>query len=186
MSLLYWLPLLLIHAACLYLWLTTEKKASDHPLGYTKQSQQSFDLPDSSLEKPDLISLFVLPKDNGFFSGYELIQTLGSAQMHFGDYQMFHRFNQEGQILFSLCQSEAPGAFDYNNMGHLKATGITLFIDTTNHLFTPATLDQFLDTAALIAEDLAGTIANEKMQPMLPNDFEHLKTLCFSEETVDA
>jgi FtsZ-interacting cell division protein ZipA len=186
MSLLYWLPLVLIHGTCLYLWFTTEKQASDHPLGYTKQSQQSFDLPDTPQEKPDLISVFILPKDNASFSGYELIQTLGSAQMHFGEHQMFHRFNNEGQILFSICQSEAPGSFDYNNMGHLKASGITLFIDTTHALFSESTLNEFLDTAALIAEDLAGTIANEQMQPLSLNDFNHLKALCFSKETVDA
>ncbi|MDA9832434.1 cell division protein ZipA C-terminal FtsZ-binding domain-containing protein [Gammaproteobacteria bacterium] len=183
---LYWLPFVFIYSTCIYFWATTKRTAPDHPLGYSKPSQQTFDLPTSEQDKPDLISLFILPKDHGCFTGYELIQTLGSAQMHFGEHQMFHRLNEQGHILFSLCRSEAPGHFEYNQIGHMKAAGITLFIDTTNALFCPSILDQFLDTTSLIAEDLSASISNEHMQTLSPEDFQDIKTRYFSHEPAHA
>jgi FtsZ-interacting cell division protein ZipA len=185
MSLLYWLPALTIYATCFYLWYTTKKPASDHPLGYSKPIQKSFIIPSKPQEKPDLLSLYIIPKGDGYFSGYELIQTLGSAQMHFGEHQMFHRINAAGQILFSLCRAQAPAHFEYNQMGDLKALGITIFIDTNSDTFNDDTLTEFFEATALIAEDLSGIICNENMQPVTQDDLEHLRSLCFNQAPIN-
>lgn len=106
------------------------------------------------------------------FMGYELLQTLATNELNFGDRDMFHRHERAdgvGPILFSLAAATKTGTFDIHNMGAFSCGGLVMFMHLTPKKKLMRTFDLMLDTARQIIEDLGGEILNELDQPVDAN-----------------
>ena len=103
---------------------------------------------------PDLLTIYIVPKNENGFPGYDLLQTLTSSGLNFGEHQMFHHLDADGHILFSVCSTEEPGHFDISNMGQFKAQGLAVFIDPKQNNFSEGLFNKFYEISRLICEDL--------------------------------
>ncbi|GEM_PF-2107947 len=120
----------------------------------------------------DLLMIYLMAPTDCPFLGYELIQALLAANLRHGTLNLFHRFDEAGNILFSVAQTTQNGGFDLDKMGGITCRGLILFMPKT----AAAYLDQLSETAYQLAEDLGGQLEDRHHQAIITTDyFETLK-----------
>jgi cell division protein ZipA len=113
-------------------------------------TQQSF--------TPSSLMIFLLAKENRQLAGYELLQTILSAGLRFGEGHLFHRHqypNGQGPVMCSLATATASGVFDLQNIGAFSVHGLCLFMQSSGN--ASIDLERFtimLDTARQLSDDL--------------------------------
>lgn len=120
-------------------------------------------------QAPSLIVLHVLAQQGKTFIGYELLQSLLSAGLRFGEKNIFHRHEQlsgKGEILFSVASATEPGTFNLDEVGGLTCIGLSLFMNSSKVAEPEKVLNILVDTARLLAEDLGGRVCDEQYQEL--------------------
>lgn len=123
----------------------------------------------ASARASGLLVLHVMAAEGQAFIGYELLQSLLSAGLRFGEMNIFHRHEQptgQGKILFSLASATEPGTFNLDEIGSLACIGLSLFMDADKVENPAKTFNLMLDTARLLAEDLGGKVFDERYQEL--------------------
>lgn len=127
----------------------------------------------SSIKKSNLptVMFFILAKSKRQFTGYDLLQTLLSNGMRFGDGQLFHRHQQRnghGPVLFSLAAATTTGVFDLQNIGAFSVHGLCVFMQASgSEMIDMDRFDIMLDTAKILSEELDGYLLDDKREPLL-------------------
>jgi len=119
---------------------------------------------------PATAMMFLLAKENRQFAGYELLQTVLSSGLRFGDGHLFHRHqfsNGQGPILCSLASATATGIFDLQNIGAFSVRGLCLFMQTSHDLQINAErFSIMLETAKQLSEGLDALLLDEQRKPL--------------------
>jgi cell division protein ZipA len=135
--------------------------------------------PQVNLEKPhpvadgDIVILNVMAKAGQDFSGYDLLQSLVSAGLRYGEKKIFHRykqFNNNDEILFSVASATEPGTFEIQKMGTCVCKGLSLFMFLTDSTQDSNHFSLMLETAKKLARDLDGIICDESHQLLSQED----------------
>lgn len=100
---------------------------------------------------PQVVQLSVVAVDDAFFTGGELEDTFNYVGLRYGDMGIFHLYNAEGEILFSVASMVEPGTFPVNDMMNFECPGVVLFFQS-NQVDDP--LDVF-DTLVTCCHELA-------------------------------
>lgn len=115
------------------------------------------------------IMLVLLAKENRQLAGYELLQTLLSAGLRFGEGQLFHRHqypNGQGPVLCSLAAATPSGLFDLQNMGAFSVRGLCLFMHASgNPTIDAERFEIMLDTARQLSEGLDTHLLDDQRRP---------------------
>lgn len=123
-----------------------------------------------TLSPEKTMMLFLLAKPHRPLAGYEMLQTILSTGLRFGEGQLFHRHqfsNGQGPILCSLAAATATGTFDLHNIGGFNAKGLCLFIKISGDPATDtARLDMLFDTAHQLADGLDTYLLDEARTPV--------------------
>lgn len=143
---------------------------------------------DDTPEKHTMM-LFLAAQGQNIFAGYELLQTLLSCGMRFGDGGLFHRHQHasgQGPVLFSLAAATATGVFDLQNIGAMSVKGLCLFMDLSGNV----TIDQerfeiFLQTAKHLASELNANLLDEKQKVVTESTVSKMQKLIAQEMMVD-
>ncbi len=144
--------------------------------GEPNLEKHTFTKPNTDHEHPVFLVIFLLAKENRQLAGYELLQTILSAGLRFGEGHLFHRHqhpNGQGPILCSLATATASGVFDLQNIGAFSVHGLCLFMQTSGsstidmerfHIMvdTAKKLSEGLDTHVLDDERKAWSEASER------------------------
>jgi cell division protein ZipA len=130
-----------------------------------------FDLPSDEPVRPRKnLMLFLSAKGQNIFAGYELLQTLLSCGLRFGDGGLFHRHQHssgQGPVLFSVAAASATGTFDLQNMGSMSMKGLCLFMELSGNVaIDQERLDIFIQTAKQLAEELHANLLDEHQKPV--------------------
>ncbi|KTD79208.1 cell division protein ZipA C-terminal FtsZ-binding domain-containing protein [Legionella waltersii] len=124
----------------------------------------------TNYDVPSTIMFFLLAKDNRQFAGYELLQTVLSAGLRFGDGHLFHRHqfaNGQGPVLCSLAAATATGVFDLQNIGAFSVRGLCLFMQTSkNPGIDTERFSVMLETARQLSEGLDAHLLDEQRKPL--------------------
>lgn len=118
---------------------------------------------------PAVIVMHVIANADHPYRGYELLQAMLTAGLRFGKWNIFHRhkeINGRGPILFSLTSSVEPGTFDLAKISSFSSPGLTLFMRVADVEDPTQTLEKLVSTAQQLAEELGGTVCDEKRQPL--------------------
>lgn len=115
------------------------------------------------------IIMFLMAKENRQFAGYELLQTVLSVGLRFGDGHLFHRHqypNGQGPVLCSLAAATSTGIFDLQNIGAFSVRGLCLFMEISGNL----TIDEerfsiMYETAKQLRDGLDAYLLDEKQKP---------------------
>jgi cell division protein ZipA len=135
------------------------------------------------------IMLFLAAQGQNIFAGYELLQTLLSCGLRFGDAGLFHRHQHasgQGPVLFSLAAATATGVFDLQNIGAMSVKGLCMFMDLSGNV----TIDQerfeiFLQTAKHLAAELDANLLDEKQKTVTEVTISKMQRLIAQEMTID-
>lgn len=150
--------------------LTEEELAVDEPklepraetsVKTTADEEQDF------TKNKSIKSIYIMAPENRQFGGYELLQTILANDLHYGDMQIFHRYdkNKEHQsVLFSLVSATEPGDFDLSKMETFSCKGLILFMNAANHKNPKIVLDEMVATAKQLTEDLGGELKSKNNQ----------------------
>jgi len=133
--------------------------------------------------------LNIFAKKGKKFSGYELLQSLLTVGMRFGNMNIFHRHrekNGKGPILFSLASATEPGTFDIQKIGAYQGEGLVLFMARSDN----ATIDVeryklMVETAQQLVEDLDGELLNQEREPIEEDELQQYETDILSGATID-
>jgi cell division protein ZipA len=123
----------------------------------------------ASKHQPTSLVIFLLAKANRQLAGYELLQTILSAGLRFGEGHLFHRHqhpNGQGPVLCSLATATASGVFDLQNIGAFSVHGLCLFMETSgNTTIDSERLSIMVDTAKLLSEGLDTLVLDDERKP---------------------
>ena len=123
---------------------------------------------DKAKLKADIISIMVMVIGQEKFGGYDLLQAISANNLHYGDMQIFHYYNEEEvpakKILFSLASVNEPGDFDLTQIGGFVCDGLILFMDASVHRNPLKGFEKMLEVANQLADDLGGVLRYGKTQ----------------------
>ena len=143
---------------------TEEKEQKDDNL-----AQASCDEPLDDLQS-DTLMMFIVAKEGRTLAGYELLQTLLSAGLRFGEGHLFHRHqhsNGQGPVLCSLAAATATGVFDLQNIGAFSVRGLCLYMYASgNRTVDAERLNIMLETAKELSEGLDAYLLDEEKNPL--------------------
>ncbi len=116
------------------------------------------------------VMMFLLAKENRQLAGYELLQTLLSVGLRFGEGHLFHRHqysNGQGPVLCSVAAATSTGMFDLQNIGAFSVRGLCIFMEASGS----AAIDEerfsiMLETARQLNEDLDTYLLDDNRQPL--------------------
>lgn len=118
------------------------------------------------------IILFLRAPAGRQYGGYELLQSLLTCGLRFGENNIFHRYelHPDGQIiLFSVAAATKTGALNPADMGDFTCSGLSLFLTLNQHVYPSVNFELMLDTLRQLAEDLGGNVLDEQ-QTILTQD----------------
>lgn len=151
---------------------TVNIKAPVNPPPPTPKTQ-----PKAAPTKTSIKIINVMAKSPHHFRGYELLQTLLSAGLRYGDMKIFHRHqhpNGKGPILFSLASVTEPGTFDIQKIGEFNSPGVTLFMQTSESSFDDERYQLMLATAEQLAEELEGVVFDQSFAPISQESYDEV------------
>lgn len=117
----------------------------------------------------DLVVLYIMADKAQPFSGYELLQALLSVELRFGKGNIFHRYSdneESGEILFSVASIKEPGTFEMSKIGGFTTPGLAVFLQLGRISDPMLALETLLGTVKQLAEELGGTVKDDKHQPL--------------------
>ncbi|AHE66138.1 cell division protein ZipA C-terminal FtsZ-binding domain-containing protein [Legionella oakridgensis] len=145
------------------------KPASIKPASIKPASTEPKAAPVKAVDAPSSIMMFLLAKENRQLAGYELLQTVLSAGLRFGEGHLFHRHqhpNGQGPVLCSLAAATKTGVFDLQNIGAFSVRGLCIFMQASgNPVVDRERFSIMLDTAKQLSEGLDTHLLDDKRQP---------------------
>jgi len=115
-----------------------------------------------------MIMIFLSAKENQDFAGYELLQSLLSAGLRFGEGDIFHKYqktNGQGAVLFSLAAATQKGTFDLQTIGSFKVRGLCMYMYLSgNNTIDFERFTLMYDTAKSLAEDLNAHLLDDRQK----------------------
>lgn len=108
-----------------------------------------------------LINIYIAAKPGDAFIGYELLQTILSAGLRFGEMSIFHYYNPDNsdETIFSLASAEEPGTFDLEKIGGFSCRGLCLFYQGRED--DSERWDTMLNIAAQLAHELNAVVLDD-------------------------
>lgn len=123
------------------------------------------------------VMMFLSAKEQRQFAGYELLQTVLSSGLRFGEGQLFHRHehpNGEGAIVCSLALATASGVFDLQNIGGVEVRGLCIFMHASTDVALNATrFELMLATAKQLSVNLDAYLLDEQRKPLTAERIAH-------------
>jgi cell division protein ZipA len=113
-----------------------------------------------------IVSLHVMAKDGGEFSGPELTVAAEKTSLVYGAQGLFHRLpDSAGAIepVFSMVNRVLPGSFDLSDMLELRTPGVSFFLTLPNPLSALEAWDKMLPAAQRMAGLLNADICDDEM-----------------------
>lgn len=184
LSIFFYLILLLLFVAIVWLFLYQRKQKTKHTANSRQEpvfncsavSEDSVQVEQQKsvcMQESEYASNIIVLQIKAFatkpYMGYELLQALQSVGLHFGEKNIFYRYEKEGKegkILFSVAAATSDGAFTLDNMGAFKCLGLVVFMKLRPKQKLMQRFDLMLDVARQLAEELGGDICDDLYQPI--------------------
>lgn len=118
---------------------------------------------------PDqIVTLFLLARDNHVISGADLLQAAIKTGLEFGDMEIFHRLAEgSDRPVFSVANAVKPGYFDRNAWNTFETDALALFMALPGPLLALDAWDAMLATARRLAEILNAEVQDEEHVPLV-------------------
>lgn len=119
----------------------------------------------ASLAVERIVTLFVVARNEGKFSGSDIAVAAEKAGLEFGDMQIFHRpldGKPDAGPIFSMANMIKPGTFNMSHIDELHTPGLTFFMTLPAPMTALDAWDAMLPTAQRMAELLGGNVLDEE------------------------
>jgi len=144
-------------------------------------SRTTFDqqLDSQSVAEPsEVLVINVMAKEGYVFAGDDLLHTLITSGLKFGDMNIFHQRlgNQsKGPVVFSVANILNPGTFDLNAMDSFTTVGISMFLALPSPINNLDALEKMLGVAQALCDSLGGELRDDTRNMMTAQTIEHYR-----------
>jgi cell division protein ZipA len=110
-----------------------------------------------------IVTLRIIARNSGAFSGDELVLSLRGIGMRHGRFGIFHRLDgtSEDEIVFSAASLVEPGSFDLTNIREQQIPGISLFMVVPGPIEGAKAFDLMMAAARELARSLDAELLDE-------------------------
>ncbi|KZC15942.1 cell division protein ZipA [Rhodanobacter sp. FW510-R12] len=125
-----------------------------------------------------IVTLFVVAREGGRFSGADLVVAAEKAGLEFGDMGIYHRLvdgKRELGPIFSVANMLKPGNFDLARLDALQTPGVSFFMTLPAPLPALDAWDAMLPTAQRLAELLDGQVLDEERNALGRQGIAHIR-----------
>ncbi|WP_241087600.1 cell division protein ZipA [Candidatus Vondammii sp. HM_W22] len=109
------------------------------------------------------------------FSGDDIMCVTRETELKHGDMDIFHRYDAEGRVIFSMASMVEPGTFDLKQMAQFKSPGLILFGQLPGPQDGLVTFSDMLFTAERITALLDGELQDESHSDLSKQTIEHIR-----------
>ena len=111
-----------------------------------------------------MIVLNVMARRGQKFAGQTILEALLKHKLVFGKKRIFHAYDEQGKLQFSVASAVEPGYFDLENMQHFSTPGLGFFMDVQQCQYAQRGFQQMVDTVKSIAQQLGGDVLDDQYQ----------------------
>jgi cell division protein ZipA len=125
-----------------------------------------------------IVTLFLMARDGGYFSGPDLVVAAEKAGLEFGDMGIYHRLldgKRELGPIFSVANMLKPGNFDLTRLDTLRTPGLSFFMTLPGPLSALDAWDAMLPTAQRLAELLDSQVLDEERNALGRQRIAHIR-----------
>ena len=136
--------------------------------------------PATDTEKPaqeyqdDLIIMHVRAK-TAYFNGTELLQVINHQQLKFGDMNIYHAYDENDSVIFSMSNMVQPGHFEPDNISEMRTPGVILFMQLSLVNDPEEAFARMNHCAETLARELDGKLTAANQQIITDQTIEDFK-----------
>jgi cell division protein ZipA len=126
----------------------------------------------------EVLVINVMAKKGYAFAGDDLMHTLITSGLKFGDMKIFHQRlgNQpKGPVIFSVANILNPGTFDLNSMDTFTTVGVSLFLALPSPINNLDGFEKMLSLAQQLCASLGGELRDDSRNLMTKQTIEHYR-----------
>ncbi|AKX44280.1 hypothetical protein AKN87_03620 [Thiopseudomonas alkaliphila] len=163
----------------------TETNADDSGLTADKEDEPSFSATEAeaaaskkALEPSEVLVIIVLARSPLGFKGPDLLQSILSNGLRYGDMDIFHRYTNmtgHGDTLFSMANAVAPGTFDLETINDFKTPAVSFFMQLPGPSAPAEAFELMLEAATHLATSLGGDLKDDQASVLTTQTVEHYR-----------
>lgn len=123
----------------------------------------------------EYVAIWVVAKDDERFSGDDLLRAFASANLEYGERNVFHR-RQGDRSQFMVVNGTEPGTFDLAAMSEFSTPAVVATMTLPGPDDPIATFNAMLTTARALESALGGTLKDEELNAMSYQTIEHCRS----------
>ena len=140
----------------------------------TEEMSQQYNSSKDAEDIRDIIVLNVLT-DSERIKGQELLEFLMENEMSYGEMEIFHKLDNQGEVLFSLANAIEPGTFDLSDIDESEIQGVTLFMQIDGANQAERIFDDMLELARNISEKFSSQIFDGTRSALTQQTIGHIR-----------
>lgn len=117
-----------------------------------------------SVNTGDVVSLYLVAPRGRDLKGEKILSATYATHLEYGEMDIFHRLDANGQIMFSMANMMEPGTFDVDQMNDLSTRGLSLFTQLSLCDDPVKAMDEMLLCAHTMAGLLDAQICDQNRQ----------------------
>ena len=122
----------------------------------------------------DVVVLNVLT-DSERIKGQELLEFLMENEMSYGEMEIFHKLDNQDEVLFSLANAIEPGTFDLSDIDESEIQGVTLFLQIDGANQAERIFDDMLELARKISGKFSSQIFDGTRSALTQQTIGHIR-----------
>ena len=130
--------------------------------------------PNDAEDIRDIVVLNVLA-DSERIKGQELLEFLMENEMSYGEMEIFHKLDNQGEVLFSLANAIEPGTFDLSDIEEFEIQGVTLFMQIDGANQAERIFDDMLELARKISGKFSSQIFDGTRSALTQQTIGHIR-----------
>ena len=140
----------------------------------TEEMSQEYNSSEDAEDIRDIIVLNVLT-DSERIKGQDLLEFLMENEMSYGEMEIFHKLDNQGEVLFSLANAIEPGTFDLSDIEEFEIQGVTLFMQIDGANQAETIFDDMLELARKISGKFSSQIFDGTRSALTQQTIGHIR-----------
>ena len=140
----------------------------------TEEMSQEYNSSKEAEDIRDIIVLNVLT-DSERIKGQDLLEFLMENEMSYGEMEIFHKLDNQGEVLFSLANAIEPGTFDLSDIEEFEIQGVTLFMQIDGANQAERIFDDMLELARKISGKFSSQIFDGTRSALTQQTIGHIR-----------
>lgn len=129
----------------------------------------------SKEQLPALIQFSLIAAEDEGFNGTDLALAFESVGLIYGNIKIYERLDRNGLVDFGVASMVEPGTFPEQDLEAFATPGLVFFMQPREVDDPLAVFEDFIETIAILAEELDGVPWDDQRQPLTDETVEEFR-----------